>query len=182
VGGLEGGNRMKLENRRKKIAAALLSMILIASLYIPSIFSQAIIGVNVNIKPVLMLEVFTPSQIFRSAGQTGVLLITPLNIEENPIHIRVRLVIPKGQIVQLRVEVNGDLINSKGEIFPISNVGWHAKGPGFQNGILNKNSPQIIATWTKSGFYEGIINYYWVKPPSLPQDFTQLITYTLVSL
>jgi hypothetical protein len=171
---------MKRKSGRKKATIVVLSVILIlGSSYIPNIFSQAIIGVNVNIRPVIMLEVFTPSQNIKSAGNASALLTTPLNINENPIYIRVRLAVSKNQIIQLRVQANGDLINTKGEIIPISNVAWHAQGQGFQDGILSKESPQVIATFVGPGFYEGIINYYWVNPPPLPHNFTQIITYTL---
>ncbi|MCP2521087.1 hypothetical protein NLD30_11680 [SCandidatus Aminicenantes bacterium Aminicenantia_JdfR_composite] len=161
---------------------ALAGVFLVGLLYFPNIFAQATIGVNVNIKPVLMLEVLTPSHIYRSAGAAGALLNTKFSIEENPIYIRVRLSIPKGQVVQLHVQANGDLISSDGKTFPISNIAWHAKGEGFVDGILSNNSSQVMATWNKSGYYEGVINYYWVKSPSFSQDFTQIITYTLIVL
>ena len=154
--------------KMKRIKKFLVGVVLIGILYVPNIFSEATIGVNVNIKPVLMLEVLTPSHIYRSAGSSGALLNTRFNMNENPVVIRVRLSIPKGQTVQLQVQTNSN------------NIAWHAKGKGFQDGILSKDSPQIMAEFNESGYYEGIVNYYWVNSPSLPQNFTQIITYTLI--
>jgi len=138
------------------------------------------IGFTVELKEWVILEVLTPSQYIKSAGNASAQTTVPLNMEDNTTHIiRVFLSIPRDKTVHLRVKAHGDLINSKNEILPISNIAWKAKGEGFNDGILSKNIPKVMATWTRSGIYEGIVNYYWVNSPSLPQNFTQIITYTL---
>ncbi len=170
--------------KMKEINAFILAFIIIGLIGFTSSLSalsnQQNIGITVKLREWLILEVFTPSQTLRSAGEASAQITTNLQLEDNPIHIRVVLSVPHDQVVQLRVQANGDLFNSKGEIFPISNIAWHASGQGFQDGILSKSSSQIMATWVGPGIYEGIVNYYLLKSIPHSKDFTQTVTYSLV--
>jgi len=163
---------------------SLLILLLIGSIVfitkLNAISSSESVKLSVEIKEFLLLEIFTPSQTLTNCGQSSAQVTTNFNIDDNPVNIRVILSVPRNQEVQLRVQTYGDLINSQGETFPISNVAWQASGAGFNDGILSKDSPQIMASWTGQGFYQGTINYFYVKSPSSPGDYTQTITYNLV--
>jgi len=181
------GEKIRIEKLIKKrlivYLFVFLTFLLFLKIQLRALSNVKTIGFTVELKEWVILEVLTPSQYIKSAGNVSTQTTVSLNMRDNITHIiRVFLSIPRNKTVHLRIKAHGDLINSNNEILPISNIAWHAEGEGFQDGILDKNSPQIMATWNKSGFYQGLVTYYWVKSSPPSGDFTQTITYTLVVL
>ena len=127
----------------------------------------------------MSLKLFTHSETLSSTGQSMASVTTHLKVEDDPIQILVRFNVSRHQMVQLQVQAHGDLIDEKGNTIPISNVAWHASGPGFQDGVLSKNSPQQMGSWVGSNRVFGTITYFYIQPPLQKGNHTQLITYSL---
>lgn len=142
--------------------------------------NQQNLTVSVKIKEFMMLEVSTPSQKIMDSGRFGAQVTTVVRMEDNPVQIRAVLCVPHNQVVQLRVQAHGDMIDSRGNTFPISNVGWKASGQGFRNGLLSKESPQIMAAWIGPGMFQGTVSYYFLKTPDRYENYSQTVTYSLV--
>ncbi len=149
------------------------------SLHVYAFSDQQSIRVAVEIKEFMMLEVSTPYQKLMNSGQSGAQVTTVLRMEDNPVHIRAILCVPQDQMVQLRIQAHGDMTDSRGNTFPISNVGWEASGQGFRNGLLAKESPQIMAAWIGPGMFQGTVNYYFLKSPDRYGNYSQTVTYSL---
>lgn len=146
----------------------------------PAFSNESRLRLGVETREYVFLEVHTSAQCLTNSGPTGTEVTTVLAADDNPVHVRVVLYVPRNQLVHLRVQPHGDMTNGRGETVPVSQVGWNATGPGFRSGSLSKDAPRIMAAWTGPGMYEGTVFYRYREAPAFPEDYRQTVTYSLI--
>ncbi len=137
------------------------------------------VSVYAQIREQLSIQLFTPLETLKDIGQKKASVTKILNLGDDPDHIQVNFRVPRGQMVQLQVQTRGDFVNEYGNVIPASNIGWQAVGPGFNNGRLSKDSPQLMGSWNGSNCVQGMIEYYYIILPQKKGNYSQFITYTL---
>lgn len=178
----------KAERERKRpsflnILLIVSSIILVTSLSPSQAFSYSEnVGFSVELKEWLILEVSTPSERLRSEDASDCSIATTLDMENSVTNIRVLLSVAQDQVVHLKVRALGDLVDSRGNIFPVSNVAWMSLGDGFVNGFLDKNQSQTMACWTGPGRHQGTVQYQFLKPPDKGKGYSQTVIYCLTML
>lgn len=175
------GIHMVNQTGKKILKCVIFVFIIFLSLNNHNLFSRSNTGVcvNVQIREHLSIKLFTPSETLSSTGQSMAFVTAPLKVEADPVQILVRFNVPRNQMVQLQVQAHGDLVDEYGNTFPISNIGWRATGPGFNDGVLSKNFPQQMGSWVGSNRVFGSVKYFYIQPPYKKGNHTQLITYSL---
>jgi len=160
----------------------LLSIIIFfsAPFLVTSVDSQEV-SFSVNLKEWLILEVSTPSGVIKGEGTSSARVSSELNINQNPVDIRVLLCVSQNQEVKLRVHALGDLNDSQGNTFPVSKVSWKSTGEGFRNGRLDKDYAQIMGVWRGPGYHRGEVNYYYNQAPKKQGGYSQTVIYTLTT-
>ncbi len=168
----------------------LLYQLLIVSLIIlgTSIFPSLVfpdsesVGFSVELREWLILEVSTPSEELRSESVSDCSVAATLDMKNSVTSIRVLLSVAQDQVVFLKVQALGDLLDPQGNIFPVSNVAWLSHGDGFINGVLDKNQSQTMARWTGPGSHQGTVQYQYMKTPDKGKGYAQTVTYCLTML
>ena len=180
--------RINKESERRRIASQVTSLlVIIIFILITSVFKiyashrNESTGFVVELKEWLILEVNTPDGTYKSQGASERSVATSLNMENNIVKINVLLSIAPNQTVHLRVRALGDLVNSKGKIFPVSNVAWRGMGVGFFDGVLDKDESRIMASWKGQGRYHGTVSYHFIRPPEQGEAYTQTVIYELIT-
>jgi len=104
---------------------------------------------------------------------------------ENPVTISVTARVHGNTTTVLNVLANGDLESGQ-ERIPISNISWtatnvHSSNGTFLDGTMSATEPQLAGKWRTSGRRTGSLNYFYYNDPRPPGNYTQTVTYTLVS-
>jgi hypothetical protein len=143
--------------------------------------SSSSVAFSVELREWFVLEVSTSSEVVKSEGAAEASVTSSLNLDDNLVQIRAFASVAKNQVVELRVQALGDLMNSHGETLQASDIAWGGSGDGFLNGCLNKNGSEIMARWVGPGFHQGAVRYFYLKGVAPKGDYSQRIIYSLIA-
>jgi len=140
------------------------------------------VGLSVDLKEWFVLEISTDSETSTSQGNSMAGVSSTFKLEDGPIQIRAFVSVVGSQTIELRVQALGDLVDSQGNIFPVSEIALKSAGEGFHSGSLSKSQPTMIARWVGSGFRQGTVQYYALNGQAQTGDFKQTVIYSLSAI
>ncbi len=140
------------------------------------------VGFSVDLKEWFVLEISADSETSTSQGNSMASVSSTLKLEDSPIQIRAFVSVVRNQTIELRVQAQGDLVDSQGNILPVSEIALKSAGDGFHSGSLSKSQPTLIARWVGSGFRQGTVQYYALNGQPQTGDFRQTVIYSLSAI
>jgi hypothetical protein len=84
------------------------------------------------LKEWFVLEVRTPEAVLETAGTNGTNVTATMSPDGAPALVKALTSVAGNQVVELRVQVFGDLVGPTGERLSLSEVSWEGKGEDFQ--------------------------------------------------
>jgi hypothetical protein len=100
--------------------------------------------------------------------------------QEGPVQVTAKGRTSPGQPLVLSIGAGGDLEGAAGRI-PIEQVAWNSQGEGLRDGVLSRRGQQLLGRWTRSGVYQGQINFVLKNQGLIPGDYEATVTLTLSS-
>lgn len=139
-------------------------------------------GFSVELKEWFVLEISADSEMSASQDNSMATVASELKLEDSHVHIRAFVSVVQNQTIELRVQALGDLIDSRGNVFPVAKIALKSAGDGFQSGGLSKSQPTVIARWVGSGFRQGTVQYCALDGQAQKGDFAQTVIYSLSAI
>lgn len=166
----------------KTAASLTLFLAILTGMGLAATLESSSVSLSVNLKEWFVLEVRTPEAVLETAGTNGTNVTATMSPDGAPALVKALTSVAGNQVVELRVQVFGDLVGPTGERLSLSEVSWEGKGEGFSSGRFTSMGDGILARWTGPGFHEGSVRYFSPKTEDTGVKYTQRIVYSLMAI